>query len=85
MWLEDLFVRPACRKSGVGRALLAAVAARTRERGGQRLEWSALDWNDLALDFYRGLGASPDERVDHPPARGSELEQLAGQAPPTRR
>ena len=85
MWLEDLFVRPRCRKSGVGRALSAAVAARTRERGGQRLEWSALDWNDLALDFYRGLGASQmNEWITHRLV-GAELEQLAGQAPADRR
>ena len=57
VWLEDLFVRPAGRRAGVGRALLAAVAARVRESGGERLEWAALDWNDLALGFYRGLGA----------------------------
>ena len=54
MWLEDLFVRPSHRREGVGRALLAAVAARVRERGGERLEWAALDWNELALGFYRG-------------------------------
>ena len=57
VWLEDLFVRPAHRGGGVGRALLAAVAGVARERGGERLEWAALDWNDLALGFYRGLGA----------------------------
>ncbi len=61
IWLEDIFVRPAHRKAGIGRALLAEVAARLRERGGERLEWSALDWNELALGFYRGLGA---ERMD---------------------
>ena len=80
VWLEDLFVRPACRKSGVGRALLAAVAARTRERGGERLEWSALDWNDLALDFYEGLGARRmHEWVTHRLV-GEKLDELAGQA-----
>jgi GNAT superfamily N-acetyltransferase len=57
VWLEDLFVRPPHRRFGVGRALLAAVAARTHERGGERLEWAALDWNELALGFYRRLGA----------------------------
>jgi GNAT superfamily N-acetyltransferase len=57
MWLEDLFVRPHHRGTGVGRALLAAVAARALERGGERLEWEALDWNELALGFYRRLGA----------------------------
>jgi GNAT superfamily N-acetyltransferase len=57
IWLEDLFVRPPHRRFGVGRALLSTVAARTRARGGERLEWAALDWNELALGFYRGIGA----------------------------
>jgi len=55
VWLEDLFVRPDHRRAGIGRALLAAVAARVQDGG--RLEWAALDWNELALGFYRGLGA----------------------------
>ena len=59
VWLEDLFVRPLHRNAGVGRALLSAVAACVRERGGERLEWAALDWNELALGFYRRLGARP--------------------------
>jgi GNAT superfamily N-acetyltransferase len=57
VWLEDLFVRPVHRGHGVGRALLSAVAARAREGGGDRLEWAVLDWNELALGFYRRLGA----------------------------
>ncbi len=57
VWLEDLFVRPAHRRTGVGRALLAAVAADLREVGGERLEWAALDWNEPALRFYKALGA----------------------------
>ncbi|HEY5046057.1 MAG TPA: GNAT family N-acetyltransferase [Solirubrobacteraceae bacterium] len=66
VWLEDLFVRPANRGEGVGRALLAAVAARVRERGGARLEWAALDWNELALGFYRRIGAQTmDEWITH--------------------
>jgi GNAT superfamily N-acetyltransferase len=56
IWLEDVFVRPEHRGAGVGRALLAAVAAAAREQGG-RLEWTALHWNELALGFYKGLGA----------------------------
>ncbi|HEY2140431.1 MAG TPA: GNAT family N-acetyltransferase [Solirubrobacteraceae bacterium] len=66
IWLEDLFVRPAHRGQGAGRALLAAVAARVRERGGERLEWAALDWNELALGFYRRLGArTSSEWINH--------------------
>jgi len=77
VWLEDLFVRPAHRGAGVGRALLAAVAARTRERGGSRMEWAALDWNELALGFYRGLGArTMGEWITHR-LHGDALERVA--------
>jgi GNAT superfamily N-acetyltransferase len=81
IWLEDLFVRPAHRKSGAGRALLAAVAARARELGAERLEWSALKWNELALGFYRALGAQRmDEWVTHR-LIGEPLRELAAEAP----
>jgi GNAT superfamily N-acetyltransferase len=80
IWLEDLFVRPAHRRGGVGRALLAAVAATLRDRGGERLEWSALDWNELALDFYRGLGAETmSEWITHR-LTGDALARLAGES-----
>ncbi len=79
IWLEDLFVRPPHRRFGIGRALLAAVAARARERGGERLEWAALDWNELALGFYRGLGArTMGEWVTHR-LDGAALERLAAE------
>jgi GNAT superfamily N-acetyltransferase len=58
IWLEDLFVLPEHRGGGIGRALLAAVAARVPQADG-RLEWCALNWNELALGFYRGIGARP--------------------------
>ncbi|HEX7289670.1 MAG TPA: GNAT family N-acetyltransferase [Conexibacter sp.] len=57
IWLEDLFVLPERRRGGVGRALLEHVAQLAVARGCGRLEWSALDWNEPALAFYRGLGA----------------------------
>jgi GNAT superfamily N-acetyltransferase len=80
VWLEDLFVRPPHRQAGVGRALLAAVAARVHARGGERLEWAALDWNELALGFYRGLGAQTmDEWITHRLV-GEPLRRLAGEA-----
>jgi GNAT superfamily N-acetyltransferase len=79
VWLEDLFVRPAHRGEGVGRALLSAVAARVRERGGERLEWAALDWNELALGFYRRLGADTmSEWITHR-LDGAALERVAGE------
>lgn len=57
IYLEDLFVAPAFRKRGVATALLRQLATLTLARGCARLEWSALDWNRLAIDFYLGLGA----------------------------
>jgi GNAT superfamily N-acetyltransferase len=79
VWLEDLFVRPSHRGEGVGRALLSAVAARARERGGKRLEWAALDWNELALGFYRRLGAqTTNEWITHR-LDGAALERVAGE------
>jgi GNAT superfamily N-acetyltransferase len=57
IWLEDLYVPPQHRRHGIGSALLTALAAITLERGCARLEWTALDWNTPALDFYAKLGA----------------------------
>ena len=57
IWLEDLYVPDRFRKAGVGGALLTRLAALALERQCPRLEWHALDWNELALGFYRRLGA----------------------------
>ncbi|MEM6928315.1 MAG: GNAT family N-acetyltransferase [Myxococcota bacterium] len=57
IYLEDLFVLPEHRGLGIGRALLASLAAETRARGGARLEWAVLDWNTPAIDFYEARGA----------------------------
>ena len=59
MYLEDLFVPPAHRGQGVGFALLRALARLAVEQGCARMEWSVLDWNQLAIDFYESLGATP--------------------------
>lgn len=80
IYLEDLFVDPAARGKGYGKALLAKLAEIAVERGCGRLEWSVLDWNQPAIDFYLSLGARPmDEwtvyRVD-----GAALGALAAQA-----
>jgi len=61
IYLEDLFVRPAHRGLGVGRALLQHLARLTRARNCGRLEWSVLDWNETAIGFYRRLGALPND------------------------
>ncbi|MBI1798239.1 MAG: GNAT family N-acetyltransferase [Candidatus Eisenbacteria bacterium] len=57
MWLEDLFVRPEHRGGGVGRALLARLAAIAIERGCWRLDWNVLDWNRPSIEFYERMGA----------------------------
>ena len=59
LYLEDLFVRPALRSHGIGRALLRALARIARDRDCGRMEWAVLDWNEPALRFYRSLGARP--------------------------
>ncbi len=82
IWLEDIYVRPDSRRAGVGGALLAAVAAVLLERGGQRLEWSALDWNERALSFYSSIGAQTmDEWITHR-LIGEPLQALAARATP---
>ena len=57
IYLEDLFVQPAARGSGLGKALLTRLAALAVERDCARLEWSVLDWNAPAIGFYESLGA----------------------------
>jgi GNAT superfamily N-acetyltransferase len=59
IYLEDVYVRPASRGRGVGKALLREVARVARERDCGRLEWSVLDWNQPSIDFYLSLGAKP--------------------------
>jgi GNAT superfamily N-acetyltransferase len=61
LWLEDLFVRPAARGSGLGKALLQALAQVCVERDYARFEWWVLDWNVDAQGFYRSLGARPED------------------------
>ncbi len=80
IYLEDLFVRPAARGTGLGKALLSHLAMLAVERDCARLEWSVLDWNSPAIGFYQKLGARlMDEwtvmRVD-----GTALQQLGAAA-----
>jgi GNAT superfamily N-acetyltransferase len=58
IYLEDLFVLPEYRRQGIGKALITKVAQITLERDCGRLEWSVLDWNEPAKEFYRSMGAS---------------------------
>jgi GNAT superfamily N-acetyltransferase len=59
IYLEDLFVEPAHRRLGLGKALILHLANKAREMGCGRMEWSVLDWNKPAIDFYKSLGAAP--------------------------
>jgi GNAT superfamily N-acetyltransferase len=59
LYLEDLYVMPEYRGSGLGKALLRSLAALAVERGYARLEWAVLDWNQPSIEFYRHLGAVP--------------------------
>jgi GNAT superfamily N-acetyltransferase len=59
IWLEDLFVLPEHRGKGIGKALLAHVASIAVARNCGRMEWSVLDWNSPAIDFYKSVGAVP--------------------------
>jgi GNAT superfamily N-acetyltransferase len=77
IYLEDLFVRPAARRQGLGRALLSTLAQIALERKCGRLEWSVLDWNTDAITFYRGLGAEMLEEWTGARVTGDALTVLA--------
>jgi GNAT superfamily N-acetyltransferase len=76
VYLEDLFVRPRFRGSGCGAALLRRLARIALERNCGRLEWSVLDWNQRAIDFYKGLGAVPMDEWTTYRVTGAALEKL---------
>ena len=83
LWLEDLYVLPAARGQGFGKALLAQLAALTCSRGYARLEWSVVAHNHKAFAFYKNLGAQalPDWTIHR--VTGHGLQTLAAQAPET--
>jgi GNAT superfamily N-acetyltransferase len=86
IYLEDLFVEPAHRGKGVGKALLAHVASVAVERRCGRFEWAVLDWNTPAIDFYRSLGAVPLDdwtlfRLTGEALNRVALERVAGPRP----
>jgi len=77
LYLEDLFVEPAHRGCGIGKALLKRLAAITVERGGGRFEWRVLDWNEPSIRFYEGLGATLLREWLLARLTGPELARLA--------
>lgn len=76
IWLEDLFVEQAYRGNGIGKALMASLAARCARQGLGRLEWWVLDWNAPSIDFYRGLGAELMDEWRICRVEGAELAAL---------
>lgn len=81
IYLEDLFVLPELRGKGIGKALITYLAQLAVTRGCGRLEWSVLDWNQPAIDFYQSLGATMlhDWRINR--VTGASLQQMAGLFP----
>ena len=77
IYLEDLFVRPAARGHGVGKRLLAWLAATALERGCARLDWAVLDWNEPSIGFYRSLGAVDQSEWTTYRLDGAALARLA--------
>ena len=80
IFLEDLFVLPEARGNGVGNALLSALAKLAIDRDCGRLEWSVLDWNDLAIGFYKRIGAVPMDEWTTFRLTGSALGDLAAKS-----
>jgi len=79
LYLEDLYVQPAARGRGVGRALLVHLARIAVEKGCGRFEWAVLDWNSPAIGFYRSLGAEPADDWTIYRLTGASLGNLAAE------
>ena len=77
IYLEDIFVRPAFRRRGIGRALLRHLARRCLAEGWTRFEWSVLDWNAPSIAFYKSLGADLLEEWTVCRVTGEALVRLA--------
>ena len=77
IYLEDLFVRPSARKHGVGYALLREVARIALERACGRVDWAVLNWNELAISFYKQIGAKPKDDWTTFRLTGDALARLA--------
>ncbi|GAC1420826.1 MAG: hypothetical protein NVSMB62_15190 [Acidobacteriaceae bacterium] len=84
VYLEDLFVRTSFRGKGIGKALLASVAAAAVAEGCPRLEWAVLDWNTPAINFYRSVGAIPMSEWTTMRVSGEALPALAAHSPAQR-
>jgi GNAT superfamily N-acetyltransferase len=83
LYLEDIFVEPAFRGRGIGRALLERVAAIAVEKNCPRLQWEVLDWNTPAIEFYRAMGAEFLDEWRNVRVSGEALKRLARMDQPT--
>lgn len=83
IWLEDLYVTPAQRGSGLGQQLLRTLAAICVERGYSRLEWWVLDWNAPSIGFYESIGALAQDEWTRFRLDGGALDALASPGPAT--
>ena len=79
LYVEDLFVRPAFRKRGIGKALMARLARRCIEQGLARFEWAVLDWNAPSVAFYRSIGAKVMDEWRICRLSGEALQAFAAQ------
>ncbi|HZE09805.1 MAG TPA: GNAT family N-acetyltransferase [Gemmatimonadaceae bacterium] len=79
IYLEDLFVRPSARKHGIGFALLRKLARTAVDRDCGRIDWSVLKWNELAINFYKQIGAREMQDWSTFRLAGDSLLQLAGE------
>jgi GNAT superfamily N-acetyltransferase len=79
IYIEDLFVKGEYRGKGLGKAMLARIAAIAVERGCGRLEWACLDWNESSIKFYKSRGGLPLDEWTTYRVSGAALEKLAGE------
>ena len=82
LYLEDIFVRPALRGRGVGKALMARLAARCVEQNWARFEWAVLDWNAPSIAFYKSIGAQVLDEWKICRLSGQALARFAGEGAP---
>ncbi len=80
IYIEDIFIEPAHRGRGIGRAIFRHLARRAIAEGCGRLEWSVLNWNEPAIGFYRGIGARAMTDWHIQRVTGGALHELAGKA-----
>ena len=80
IYLEDLFVRPAHRGKGIGKALMIHLARQAVARGANNFQWSVLNWNTPSIDFYKSLGAAPLDGWTIYRVGGDALARLAARA-----